>query len=170
MTTTNQPHTENTRTETLEPQVRSARPAAPRKPTPGDGSNSRSRPTESTSHVLVNLARDIADLVRKEVELARTEMSEKIDQVRQGTTAIGAGALVAYAGFVCLLVSAIAALALVISTWLAALVVGGVVTLIGGIMLAQGKKKLEAKELTPTRTMHSLSKDAQLAKQEVRRS
>ena len=43
--------------------------------------------------------------------------------------------------------------------WLAALIVGVVVVVIGMIMVSAGKKKFEASSFNPDRTIHSLQKD-----------
>ncbi|BBI59823.1 hypothetical protein HSBAA_11290 [Vreelandella sulfidaeris] len=49
--------------------------------------------------------------------------------------------------------------------WLSALIVGGVVTVIGIVMLKAGQKKLQARNLMPNRTMHSLQSDKATAKE-----
>jgi hypothetical protein len=52
----------------------------------------------------------------------------------------------------------------VVDPWLAALIVGGVVTLIGVVMLMTGSKKLEPRAVAPRRTAESLRKDTQMIK------
>jgi xanthine/uracil permease len=49
--------------------------------------------------------------------------------------------------------------------WLSALIVGVVVSVIGVMMLKAGQKKLQARNLMPSRTMHSLQSDKTTAKQ-----
>jgi len=58
-----------------------------------------------------------------------------------------------------LLLAAVYGLSTVMASWLAALIVGGVVTVVGLIMVSAGKKKFEASSFKPERTMHSLNKD-----------
>jgi hypothetical protein len=53
--------------------------------------------------------------------------------------------------------------------WLAALIVGGAVTLIGIILVVMGKSKLSAKNLQPQRTIASLQDDKRWAKEQLGR-
>jgi uncharacterized membrane protein len=53
--------------------------------------------------------------------------------------------------------------------WLAALIVGGVVTLIGVILVAMGKSRLNARNLQPTRTLATLQDDKRWAKDQLGR-
>src|SRR5689334_8913195 len=107
-----------------------------RVPTAAPGGGERLR---SISGLLGALARDIGVLLRKETQLARTELAEKFDQASSGVSQLGAAALLTYAGVLLLL----AALVLVLNLWLAALwactaVVGGLVTVAGLLLLAHG--------------------------------
>jgi hypothetical protein len=53
--------------------------------------------------------------------------------------------------------------------WLAALIVGGAVTLIGIILVSMGKSKLSAKNLQPNRTIATLQDDKRWAKEQLGR-
>ena len=74
------------------------------------------------------------------------------------------GGAVAFMGAFFLLLAAVYGLSNVVEPWLAALIVGGVVTLVGIIMLATGKRKLEPDALAPRRTAAALRKDTQMIK------
>jgi hypothetical protein len=74
------------------------------------------------------------------------------------------GGAVAFLGVFFLVLAAVDGLSNVVDPWLAALIVGGVVTLIGVIMLVTGSKKLEPRAVAPRRTAHSLRKDTQMIK------
>jgi hypothetical protein len=52
----------------------------------------------------------------------------------------------------------------VVEPWLAALIVGGVVTLVGAILLASGRRKLEPRNMVPSRTTESLRRDTEVVK------
>ena len=69
------------------------------------------RSRRSVMGLVSGLAQDAVRLVRQEAELAKAEMSEKVDQARNGLVELGAGAAIAYAGFLVLLASATFALA-----------------------------------------------------------
>lgn len=111
-------------------------------------------------------------LVRQEAELAKAEMSEKVSQVQSGIGAIAVGGAIAFAGLLFLLSAAVAAVAQIlppdVAAWLAPLMVGIIVLLIGLIAVSKGRKDLRAGNLKPTRTAQSLRRDAQLAKEHMR--
>ncbi|HSK39649.1 MAG TPA: phage holin family protein [Arenibaculum sp.] len=121
------------------------------------------------SSLLSELATETTTLVRKEVELARAEMSEKVNQAMSGAVALMAGGFVAFAGLIFLLLSATLGLANWMSDWLAALIVGGVVAIIGGIMVMSGKNRLSAQNLQPRRTIETLQEDKQWAQSQMKR-
>ena len=76
------------------------------------------------------------------------------------------------AAILLLLDAAVMALAQVLppeqAPWLAPLIVGGIVGVIGLVALAKGRRDLEARKLAPTRTMRSLRRDAELTREHLR--
>jgi xanthine/uracil permease len=89
--------------------------------------------------------------------------------VATGAGEIAAGGAVLFAGFIVLLFAAVGALELMLDTehsvWLAPLLVGLVVMIIGYILLSRGRKQMKAESLAPERTLESLQRDARLAKE-----
>ena len=127
------------------------------------------REHRSLTGLFSELADETATLVRKEVELARAEMSEKVNQATTGATSLAAGGAVAFAGFLFLLLAATYGLAEWFEPWLSALIVGGVVLIIGLIMLAVGRNRLSAQGMKPQRTIDSLREDRDWAREQIRR-
>jgi len=119
--------------------------------------------------LLTELAQETTTLVRKEVELAKAEVSEKVSQATTGAVSLAAGGLVAFAGLIFLLLAVTYYLATMMEPWLAALIVGGVVTLIGVILVVIGKSRLNACNLQPTRTLATLQDDKRWAKEQLGR-
>ncbi len=119
-----------------------------------------------------DLWRETSALVHNEAELAKAEMSEKVSQVGTGVAAIAIGGAIVFAGFIVLLLAAVNGLALMLppehAGWLAPLIVGLAVILIGFVALGTGRHELKASNLTPERTMHSLRRDSELVKEHVR--
>jgi hypothetical protein len=107
--------------------------------------------------------------VHQEAELAKAEISEKVSQVTTGAGEIAAGGAILFAGFIVLLFAAVGALELMLATehsmWLAPLIVGLIVMIVGYIVLSRGRKQMSAESLTPERTLESLQRDARLAKE-----
>ena len=119
-----------------------------------------------------DLWRETTTLVHEEAELAKAELSEKVSQVTTGAGEIAAGGAILFAGFIVLLFAAVGALELMLPTehsiWIAPLIVGLVVIIIGFIALSRGKKQMQAESLAPRRTLESLKRDARLAKEHVK--
>jgi hypothetical protein len=128
----------------------------------GDTDGGDARPQVPVTSLLRSLAGDAATLTRKEVALARSEMTRAIGDVKTGIVSAATGGSVLYAGLLFLLLSATIGLATVMDGWLAALIVGGVVTVIGLILVGTAKKKLEAENFRPDRTVDSLRKDQEM--------
>ena len=125
----------------------------------------------SLAGLFSDLWRDTSTLVHEEAELAKAEIYDKASQVGSSFTSIGAGGAMLFAGFIILLVAAVAALAMVLppehAGWLAPLIVGLAVMIIGFVVLSQGRRALAAGNLKPERTLSSLRRDAQLAKEHL---
>ena len=121
--------------------------------------------------LLGDLTRETVDLIRKEIELGRAEIGQKVSQAQAGVGAIAAGAAVAMAGLVIVLLAAVNALAMVLpplyAPWLAPLIVGGVVLLIGYMMLKGGQSRLAPDKLVPQRTLNSLRADRDVIQQKT---
>jgi hypothetical protein len=119
-----------------------------------------------------DLWRETSRLVHAEAELAKAEISEKVSEVGTGIGAIAAGGAILFAGFIVLLFAAVGALELMLQTehaiWLAPLIVGLIVMIVGYIALKSGRKELGASNLTPERTIDSVRRDARLVKEHVK--
>ena len=110
----------------------------------------------SVGGLLRQLTREVPSLFTKELALAKAELNESLRATKAGAARGGA---VLLAGFIILLMSAVYFLSTMMEPWLAALIVGVVVVVIGMVMVSAGKKKFEASSLKPDRTIHSLQKD-----------
>ena len=128
--------------------------------------------TDPRSESIADLIKELRDeallLVRQEVTLAKTEMSEKIGRTIRNTTYAIAGALVAFLGLVFILqaVAALTGVGLKAAgvapqqcLWLAPLIVGVVVAVIGTIFVTKGIATLKNETLLPEKTIDSLKGD-----------
>jgi len=124
--------------------------------------------SRSLGELFGDLARDMGLLVRQEVNLATTEMTQKVASVGQKVATLAVGGLVAYAGFLALLAALIIGLAGAgLSWWLAALLVGVVVVGIGAMLIQRSLKALKDTDLSPRQTMETLKEDSQWAKDQI---
>lgn len=129
------------------------------------------RSDRSIAQLVSNLASDAGSLVRKEVELARAEMSEKVSQVSGSVVTLVVGGVILFGGFLVLLDAAVYGLAQLMESYglgLAALIVAVVALVLGGIIVAVGRSRLRAGSLAPRRTAESLRRDTEFVKEQVR--
>ena len=124
----------------------------------------------STGELVNRLAAQVSELVRGELELARTELAAKGKRVGAGAGLAGAGGVVALYGLGALIAAAIAALSLVWAVWLAALVVGVVVLAVAGGLALAGRSQLRrAAPAAPKQTAESVREDVATVREAVRR-
>src|SRR5204862_7403019 len=113
----------------------------------------RPKADRSIATLLSDLASETILLIRQELALLKAELHEKFSRVGQGVTALGAGALIAFSGWLVLLAAAVLGLATVLPGWLAALIVALVVLAIAGALLFIGKSRFDTDSLMPPRTL-----------------
>jgi hypothetical protein len=121
----------------------------------------------SASGLLRDLVNDVALLFQKELALAASEITQSVHEARRGVTGMVSGGAVLYAGLLFLLAAACFGLARVMPAWAATLIVGAVVALIGYIMVAAGRKRLEPTTLVPERAMESMRKDREAIRRQT---
>jgi uncharacterized membrane protein len=127
------------------------------------------RQERSIGELFGQLTQDMTLLVRQEVQLARTEMTEKLSKLTTNLISVGAGGFVAYLGGLALmaaLILAIRDLANISLAW-SALIVGGILAIIGYAMLQRGMKELKQVELAPRRSVENIKDDVQSIKDDV---
>lgn len=125
--------------------------------------------SRSIPEIFTDVVNQFTALLRKEGQLARTEMSEKITQVATGLGLIVGGSVLLTPALVILLQAAVSALIannIVKEPW-APLIVGGAVLVIGIILLLVGLSRLKADALVPNRTIAQIQSDVSVAKQQV---
>lgn len=138
--------------------IRSAERAGPRL------RSVESREYESTPGLLRRLVGEVTALFSNELALFKAETTEAIGDMKSAVASIAFGGAVLFLGVGFLLLAAVYGLSTVVEPWLAALIVGGVVTLIGAIMLSSGRRKLEPRNMVPSRTTESLRRDTEMVK------
>lgn len=119
----------------------------------------------SLSELVQQLTEQASALARKEVELAKVEVTAKGKRLGMGAGAFGgAGVVGLYAGGA-LTATIILALATFLEGWLAALIVTVVYAVIAGILALIGKKKVEeGSPPIPERAIESTKLDIEAAK------
>ena len=113
----------------------------------------------NTSDIADNVrafARDSVELVRKEVQLAKLETSEKIEMLAKGLISLIVGALLMVVALVFLAGAAADLLSeLLGSEGLGELIIGVIVGVVAVLLLLRGKNNLKPENLKPSRTLRS---------------
>ena len=127
-------------------------------------------------YLFKKLRDDTATLVRDEISLAKTEISEKIASTSRNVGYLAAGALVAYAALMVILQGLSLLLrALFIAggmseasaSLLGFLIIGAVVGVIGAILILKSLNTLKKEPLTPTKTAETLKQDKEWVQNKV---
>ena len=104
-------------------------------------------------------------MVKKEVELATTEVKADLQKELSMVKALAAAVVAGLLGLNMLLVAAVFALAMKMPGWAAALIIGGVVLLIAMVLGSFGWSRRVTNPLAMTRK--TLKEDVQWAKERV---
>lgn len=135
-------------------------------PASGDGR----RPNASVPELVRSLLSDASLLVRKEAELATIEMKAKARKVGVGAALVGSGAVIAFLALATLVACAVIALAIVLPTWAAALIVGVLLLAIAAVLVLVGRARVRAATpLVPRETIDVAKEDIGWLREETER-
>jgi membrane protein implicated in regulation of membrane protease activity len=120
----------------------------------------------SIPDVFVDLFHQLAGLLRNEGQLARVEISEKLDKLIGAGIMLAAGALLLLPGLVLLLVAFAYFLAERGMSPAASSLISAVVALaIGAALLVVGLNRLKQVRLVPNKTLRQIQQDVPIVKQ-----
>lgn len=114
------------------------------------------------------LIQETRTLFRKEMELVRVEVSEKLDKLVKDLIAIGVAAVLLYAGLLTLIAAMVFGLAVFIPLWLSALLISIVFIGAGVALLFKAKKDVSQMKLTPEKSKETFKETAQWAKAQMK--
>jgi len=125
------------------------------------------RPKRPLGAVITSAIDGTRTLMKKQVELAKIEVTEAVSVRAKGAGMLaGAGVMALYAlGFVA--AAGAVALALVLPAWAANLIVAAVFVAIAGALFLIGRKALKTAPTTPEQTQETLKEDARWARQQI---
>ena len=106
----------------------------------------------SFSDVFQDILHNVQEIVRSEVRLAKTEIGEEAIKAKSSAILLGGGALTAIFAVLFLLLTLVYALALVMPSWAAALIVGAALAIVAALMLTAGLRRFKQIHPTPERT------------------
>jgi len=126
----------------------------------GDGLRS-----SSTADLVKHLTEQTSDLVRKELELAKTELSEKARTAGAGAGMLGGAGVAGLLALGALTACVILLLAQGMDAWLAALIVAVVYAAVAGVLAMNGRERVkEGMPPAPEQTVETVKEDVQWAR------
>jgi len=129
----------------------------------------------SIGQLLKELTQESSTLLKQEVSLAKTEMSEKASRVGANLGAVAVGGSVALLGAIALLLAAVYGLTSIlnnfmnqeVAVWLAPLIVGGILAAVGYSLIKKALATLKQESITPQRTTQSLQENKEWLKEKI---
>jgi uncharacterized membrane protein YqjE len=122
----------------------------------------------SLSDVLQDVIRNVQEIVRSEVRLAKTEIREEAAKAKSATLLLSAGAVTAIFAILFLLLTIVHTLALVMPSWAAALIVGAALAVVASVMLPAGVRRFKQIAPTSERTVGTIKENVEWAKQHTK--
>ena len=124
---------------------------------------------KSIPELFSELVDHLPRLFRKEVQLAKAEAAEKVQQATGAIAYMAIGGVVLLASLIMLLHAIVAWLVVLgIDVQWGSLIVAVVVGIVGYILLQKGMSDIKASNLTPNRTVEQLRPDARATKEQFR--
>ncbi|PXY21781.1 phage holin family protein [Prauserella endophytica] len=124
----------------------------------------------SVAQLVSDLSEQTSRLVRDEMKLAVAEMQDKGKRFGMGAGLAGGAAVVAWFGAGALVAAAVLALALVLPGWASALIVGGALLLLAGLLGLLGKNQVQrATPPVPSEASESVRQDVETVREKMRR-
>ena len=120
---------------------------------------------QSLSAVVQDILRNLQEIMRAEVRLAKAEVGEELAKAKLALAWVAAGAVGGLLGLWFLLFAAFSALAEVMPDWAAAGIVGGALLLLALMMSLIGFRRVKGLRPMPERTVETLKESVTWAKQ-----
>lgn len=129
----------------------------------------------SIGQLLKELTQESSTLLKQEVSLAKTEMSEKASRVGANLGEVAVGGAVAFLGAIALLLAVVYGLTSIlnnfmpqdVASWLAPLIAGGILAAVGYSLIKKALATLKQESITPQRTTQSLQENKEWLKQKI---
>lgn len=122
----------------------------------------------SLGELFSELASETSTLVKQEVALAQTELTQKATKVGKNVGYLVVGGAIGYAALLAFIAALIIGLGNLLGNhWAAALIVGVIVAIAAAVMIMSALSALKSTEMTPTQTVETIKEDAKWLKDQV---
>ena len=122
----------------------------------------------SIADVLQDIIANVQAIIRSEVRLAKTEITEEATKASRAASMMVGGAVTGLFTVWLLLLTIIYALATVIPIWSAALLLLVIMAVVTAYLLTAGKKRFKAVHATPEKTIESVKENVEWVKSQTK--
>lgn len=124
--------------------------------------------TRSIAEVLEDIVANVQSIIRSEVQLAKTEITEEATKAGRASTMVIGGAVTGLFALWLLLLAMLFALGIVIPMWAAALVLCALMGVITVVLLSVGKKRFATVHPKPEKTVQTIKENVQWVKTQAK--
>lgn len=117
--------------------------------------------------IVREILQDIGQIVHGEIRLAKTELREKATALGKAAGTLAGAAVTGLLAAACFVTTGIAALALVMPVWLAALIIGILLAFTAAGAYALARTRMTRIEPMPERTVQTMKENIEWAKQKT---
>jgi uncharacterized membrane protein YqjE len=119
--------------------------------------------SDSIADLVRGIFGDLRQLMREELQLAKVEIREQAGRAKMAAFALGASLVAIVIGSLFLLIAVAAGVADAFDWpgWAGFLVVGFVLAVVGGVMLATGRRRLSSVHAVPEQTVQTLKENSE---------
>lgn len=126
------------------------------------------REERSLGELFSELSQQTSTLVKKEVELARHEITRSVTELGRNAALIVVGGIAAYAGFIVLLLGIAWALAEAgLPLWVGLLLVGLIVVVVGAVLAFYAIQQMRQARVMPEKTVKTVQDNVRWAKEQT---
>ena len=122
---------------------------------------------DSLGDTVTGIIEDLQNIVRGEVQLAKTEIKEDAGKMGKALGKIGAAVFLALVGFIFLMLGVTYLLNKSLEMWISAGIVGLVLLVIGAILGMASKNQMQEANMVPDKTIDSLKEDKEWASHQI---
>jgi len=124
--------------------------------------------SRSIADVLQDILGNVQAIIRSEVRLAKAEVAEEATKVSRAAGMMAAGVVAAVYTIWLLLLTILFALATVMPTWGAALLLFVIMGIATGILLTAGKKRFKTVHTTPEKTIETMKENVEWVRSQTK--
>lgn len=122
----------------------------------------------STGEIVQDIINNTREIIRSELQLAKTEIADKGKRAGKAAGMLAAGGAIAAVAALLIVVTCVAALSIVMPLWAASLIMAALLGVVGGGMMLVGRQRMKQTSMVPERTISSLKEDVQWLKHPTR--